>query len=281
MSADASVVINPRKLAYTFPEAREATTFSRAFFYKLESQGHIRLIRFGSKTLVPVEAIDAILCGRLDIKDRHRAQHWHSEKPPKACPPTRPTKAPRARSDRRRRVAAVNDIADAGGRSRAPRGPLASPERPRKGRRLTSGRVAVMATPEDGDDSARRWRIAHNGLPYIHAPGMALTLGVYENEPSSDEWFWMLVCWRPFRGLKAGDSRSELMSRDEALADGMQILRQDHRLPRNASRTTSLSNETGCRDERHPSWTTTDDDIRNDRDRRRRQGKGEPEGGGL
>jgi hypothetical protein len=79
MSAD-SPGINPRKLAYTFPEAREATTFSRQWWYKIESQGHIRLIRVGSKTLVPLSAIDAVLSGRLDIKDKHRAQHWRGQK---------------------------------------------------------------------------------------------------------------------------------------------------------------------------------------------------------
>ena len=45
--------LNPLKRLYTFSEAREATTFSRALFYKLEASGHIRLVRFGSKTLVP------------------------------------------------------------------------------------------------------------------------------------------------------------------------------------------------------------------------------------
>ena len=60
--------LNPLKRLYTFPEAREVTTFSRALFYKLEASGHIRLVRFGSKTLVPIEAIDATLTGKLDRK---------------------------------------------------------------------------------------------------------------------------------------------------------------------------------------------------------------------
>ena len=78
--------LNPLKRLYSFDEAREVTTFSRAFFYKLESQGHIRLVRFGSKTLVPIEAIDAILTGKLDRKDNHRAQHWHGENAPEPQP---------------------------------------------------------------------------------------------------------------------------------------------------------------------------------------------------
>jgi hypothetical protein len=97
--------LSPLKRLYTFPEAREATTFSRALFYKLEASGHIRLVRFGSKTLVPIEAIDAILTGKLDRKDNHRAQHWHGagskpgrrrgrpRKPP--TPETAPTTADR------------------------------------------------------------------------------------------------------------------------------------------------------------------------------------------
>ena len=72
---------NPLKRAFTFSEARAATTFSRQWWYKMEGQGHIRLIRIGGKTLVPVEAIDAILSGALVIEDRHRAAHWHGAKP--------------------------------------------------------------------------------------------------------------------------------------------------------------------------------------------------------
>ena len=97
MLADAPI----RKLAYTFAEAREASTFSRQFWYKLEKRGHIRLLRVGSKTLVPVEAIEAILSGALDLKDGHRAAHWHGEKaqpqprrrgrPPKPKPETQPS----------------------------------------------------------------------------------------------------------------------------------------------------------------------------------------------
>jgi hypothetical protein len=73
--------LSPLKRAFTFSEAREATTFSRQWWYKMEAAGHIRLIRVGSKTLVPVEAIDAILSGTLDLKDGHRAAHWHGAKP--------------------------------------------------------------------------------------------------------------------------------------------------------------------------------------------------------
>jgi hypothetical protein len=68
------------KRLFTFQEAREATTFSRQWWYKMEAQSHVRLIRLGSKTLVPLEAIDAILSGSLSIADRHRAAHWHGEK---------------------------------------------------------------------------------------------------------------------------------------------------------------------------------------------------------
>jgi hypothetical protein len=85
--------LNPLKRAYTFDEAREATTFSRQWFYKQERLGHIRLIRIGGKTLVPVEAIDAILSGALDLKDGHRAAHWHGDKPqPQARRRGRPKK---------------------------------------------------------------------------------------------------------------------------------------------------------------------------------------------
>lgn len=87
--------LSPLKRLYTFPEATEATTFSRAFFYRLESQGHIRLVRFGSKTLVPIEAIDAILTGKLDRKDGHRAQHWHGV----GAKPRRPRGRPRKPSE--------------------------------------------------------------------------------------------------------------------------------------------------------------------------------------
>ena len=81
MPAD-SPVLNPLKRAYTFDEARVATTFSRQWWYKQERLGHIPpLIRIGGKTLVPVEAIEAVLNGTLDLKDGHRAGHWHGAKP--------------------------------------------------------------------------------------------------------------------------------------------------------------------------------------------------------
>ena len=47
----------------------------------MERLRHIRLIRPARKTLVPVEVIDAILNGTLDLKDGHRAAHWHGAKP--------------------------------------------------------------------------------------------------------------------------------------------------------------------------------------------------------
>ena len=91
--------LNSLKRAYTFDEAREATTFSRQWFYKQERLGHIRLIRIGGKTLVPVEAIDAILNGTLDLKDGHRAAHWHSAKPqPQPRRRGRPRKHPKPES---------------------------------------------------------------------------------------------------------------------------------------------------------------------------------------
>ena len=85
----------PAEAPVHVPGGPEATTFSRAFFYRLESQGHIRLVRFGSKTLVPIEAIDAILTGKLDRKDGHRAQHWHGV----GAKPRRPRGRPRKPSE--------------------------------------------------------------------------------------------------------------------------------------------------------------------------------------
>ena len=97
--------LNSLKRAYTFDEAREATTFSRQWWYKQERLGHIRLIRIGGKTLVPVEAIDAILNGTLDLKDGHRAAHWHGAKPqPQPRRRGRPRKHPKPESVGRRRI---------------------------------------------------------------------------------------------------------------------------------------------------------------------------------
>jgi hypothetical protein len=94
MSADAPAS-NPLKRAYTFAEAREATTFSRQWWYKMEAKGHVRLIRIGGKTLVPVEAIDAILSGALDLKDGHRARHWTEKPQPQPRRRGRPPKHPK------------------------------------------------------------------------------------------------------------------------------------------------------------------------------------------
>lgn len=76
MLADAPIL----KRLFTFDEARLATTFARQWWYRMEAKGHVRLIRLGGKTLVPIEAIDAILSGALDLKDGHRAAHWHGER---------------------------------------------------------------------------------------------------------------------------------------------------------------------------------------------------------
>ena len=90
---------NPLKRAYTFDEARVATTFSRQWWYKQERLGHIPpLIRIGGKTLVPVEVIDAILNGKLDLKDGHRAAHWHAKPQPQPRRRGRPRKHPKPES---------------------------------------------------------------------------------------------------------------------------------------------------------------------------------------
>jgi hypothetical protein len=80
MPAD-TPAFSPLKLAFTFSEAREATTFSRQWWYKMEGQGHVRLIRIGGKTLVPLAAIETVLSGALDLKDGHRAAHWRGNRP--------------------------------------------------------------------------------------------------------------------------------------------------------------------------------------------------------
>jgi hypothetical protein len=82
----------PLKRAFTFPEARDATTFSRQWWYKMEAQGHIKLLRVGAKTLVPLAAIDLVLSGALNLKDGHRAAHWHAKPQPQPRRRGRPKK---------------------------------------------------------------------------------------------------------------------------------------------------------------------------------------------
>jgi hypothetical protein len=76
-----------KKGGYTFAEAKIATTFSRATWYRWEKLGFFELLRPGNKTLVPGDVIDRVLSGDLKLPSGHRARHWNA--PPKEANPAR------------------------------------------------------------------------------------------------------------------------------------------------------------------------------------------------
>jgi hypothetical protein len=67
-----------KKGGYTFNEAKIATTFARATWYRWEEKGFIELLRIGGKTLVPGEVIERLLSGELKLPSGHRARHLHA-----------------------------------------------------------------------------------------------------------------------------------------------------------------------------------------------------------
>ena len=83
-----------KKGGYTFAEAKIATTFSRATWYRWEKQGFFELLRPGNKTLVPGDVIDRVLSGELKLPSGHRARHWHAPGS-EASPPRRKRGRPR------------------------------------------------------------------------------------------------------------------------------------------------------------------------------------------
>jgi hypothetical protein len=82
------------KGGYTFAEAKTATTFSRATWYRWEKQGFVKLLRPGNKTLVPGDVINRLLSGELKLPSGHRARHWQAPQN-NATPPRRKGGRPR------------------------------------------------------------------------------------------------------------------------------------------------------------------------------------------
>ena len=83
-----------KKGGYTFAEAKIATTFSHATWYRWEKLGFFELLRPGNKTLVPGDVIDCVLSGELKLPCGHRARHWHAPGS-EASPPRRKRGRPR------------------------------------------------------------------------------------------------------------------------------------------------------------------------------------------
>jgi hypothetical protein len=83
-----------KKGAYTFKEAKIATTFARATWYRWEEEDFIKLLRVGGKTLVPGEVIERLLSGELKLPSGHRGRHLHAPRN-EAIPPHRKRGRPR------------------------------------------------------------------------------------------------------------------------------------------------------------------------------------------
>lgn len=55
--------LTPRKLAYSIREACAASSLSRTTIYGHISSGRLRAVRVGGRTVIPAEALEALVSG--------------------------------------------------------------------------------------------------------------------------------------------------------------------------------------------------------------------------
>lgn len=53
----------PRKLAYSIREACDASSLSRTTMYSHIASGRLRAVRIGGRTIIPAEALQALING--------------------------------------------------------------------------------------------------------------------------------------------------------------------------------------------------------------------------
>lgn len=53
----------PAKLAYSIREAVQATSLARSTIYNHISKGRLKAIRIGGRTIIPAEALHALISG--------------------------------------------------------------------------------------------------------------------------------------------------------------------------------------------------------------------------
>lgn len=55
----------PNKLAYTIREACYASTLARTTIYSLIAAGKLKAVRIGGRTVIPAEALHALIAGEV------------------------------------------------------------------------------------------------------------------------------------------------------------------------------------------------------------------------
>lgn len=55
----------PAKLAYSIPEAVQATSIGRSKLYELIAQNRIKVRKIGKRTVIPAESLHALIAGEV------------------------------------------------------------------------------------------------------------------------------------------------------------------------------------------------------------------------